>query len=99
MERRETVEEFLHYVIRQLVEFPDEVVISRLDSPKKITFMVRMRQSDVGRVIGKHGSTIAAIRELLSAGASRHGQKAALQVIDESEGRPAPRAEGSAREV
>jgi hypothetical protein len=77
------VEEFLKYVLMHLVEFPDEVVIVRHEAPNKVTFTVRMRQSDVGRVIGRQGQTIDAIREVLNAAAARHRKRAAL-VIDEN---------------
>jgi predicted RNA-binding protein YlqC (UPF0109 family) len=77
------VEEFLEFVIRQLIEFPDEMVLTRLENPRKVIFKLQLRQSDIGRVIGKHGQTINAIRNLLSAAASRHGQRAMLQIDEE----------------
>ena len=77
------MEEFLEYVIRQLIEYPDEMVLVRVDSARKVIFKLRLRQSDIGRVIGKHGHTIAAIRNLLAAAAARHGQRAVLQIVEE----------------
>ena len=77
------MEEFLEFVIRQLVEYPDEMVLTRLDAPRKVTFHLRLRQTDVGRVIGKHGHTIAAIRGVLGAAAARHGQRAAVQIVED----------------
>ena len=86
------MEEFLEYVIRQLVEFPDEMVLTKLEAPRKLTFRLRLRQTDIGKVIGKHGHTIAAIRNLLSAAAARHGQRVTLQIVeDESAPREAVR--------
>ncbi len=79
------VEEFLEYIIRQLIEFPDEMVLTKLEAPKKITFRLQLRQSDIGKVIGKHGHTIDAIRNLLSAAAARHGQRVTLQIVEEGE--------------
>jgi predicted RNA-binding protein YlqC (UPF0109 family) len=76
------VREFLEFVIRQLVEFPDEVMLSELPSGKMTVFRLQMRQSDVGRIIGRNGQTIHAIRALLASAAARHGQKATLEVID-----------------
>jgi predicted RNA-binding protein YlqC (UPF0109 family) len=78
------LEEFLEFVLRRLIEFPDEMVVTRHDSPRKVTFHLRLRQSDVGKVIGKHGHTIAAIRNLLNAAASRHNQRASLEIIEEN---------------
>ncbi len=77
------MEEFLEFVIKQLIEYPDEMVLSRHEGPKKIIFHLRLRQSDVGKVIGKHGHTIAAIRNLLNAAASRHNQRATLEIIED----------------
>jgi predicted RNA-binding protein YlqC (UPF0109 family) len=77
------VEEFLEYVIRQLIDYPDEMVLTRMDSARKIIFRLQLRQSDIGKVIGKHGHTIDAIRNLLAASASRHGQRAVLQIVEE----------------
>jgi predicted RNA-binding protein YlqC (UPF0109 family) len=80
-----SVEEFLKYVLMHLVEFPDEVMITHQEAPNKITYSVQMRQSDVGRVIGKQGMTIAAIREVLNAAAARQHKRAALQILEEGE--------------
>ena len=77
------VEEFLQYVIKLLIDYPDEMILTRHDTPKKILFLLRLRQSDVGKIIGKHGHTIAAIRNLLNAAASRHNQHATLEIVEE----------------
>lgn len=74
--------EFLEFVIRQLVDFPDEAIISEIPSGKTIMFRVQLRPSDVGRVIGRNGQTIQAIRALLSSSAARHGQRATLEIVE-----------------
>jgi predicted RNA-binding protein YlqC (UPF0109 family) len=83
------MERFLDYVLRQLVEFPDEVVIIKDDTAKKTVFRLQMRKSDVGKVVGKHGQTISAIRNLLDAAAAKHGGRATVEIIEE-DGRTAP---------
>jgi uncharacterized protein len=77
------MQEFLDYVLRQLIDFPEEMILTKVEGPKKAVFRVRLRQSDVGKVIGKHGHTIIAIRNLLAAGAARHGEKAILEIVEE----------------
>ena len=77
------VEEFLEYVIRQIVDYPDEMVLTRLEIQRKVVFKLQLRQSDVGKVIGKHGHTVAAIRNLLGAAAARHGQRVQLQIVED----------------
>lgn len=76
------MKQFLEFVIRQLVEFPDEVIITESPSGNTTVFRLAMRQTDVGRIIGRNGQTIQAIRALLSGSAARHGQKATLEIIE-----------------
>jgi predicted RNA-binding protein YlqC (UPF0109 family) len=76
------VKQFLEFIIRQLVEFPDVVMLSEIPAGKITIFKLQMRQSDVGRIIGRNGQTIQAIRALLSSSAARHGQKATLEIVE-----------------
>lgn len=76
------MDEFLRYVVQQLVEYPDEVTITHREESGKTTYLLRMRQTDVGRLIGKGGSTIQAIRELLRASAEKEGKKVGLEILE-----------------
>jgi len=76
------MDEFLRYVVQQLVEYPDEVLINQRQGGDKITYLLSMRQTDVGRLIGKGGSTIQAIRELLRASAEKDGCKVAVEIAE-----------------
>lgn len=78
----EDVRQFLEFIVRQLVEFPDEVMLSEIPSGRLTVFRLQMRQTDVGRIIGRNGQTIRAIRALLSSAAARHGQKATLDIVE-----------------
>ena len=76
------MKEFLEFVVRQLVEFPDEIMLSEIANGRNVIFKLQMRQSDVGRIIGRNGQTINAIRALLASSASRHGQRATLEIVE-----------------
>jgi predicted RNA-binding protein YlqC (UPF0109 family) len=76
------MKEFLEFVIRQLVDYPDEVMLSEIPGGRMTIFKVQMRQSDVGRIIGRNGQTIQAIRALLTSSAARHGQRATLEIVE-----------------
>lgn len=78
------MQEFLDFVVRQLIDYPDDMVLVRVDEGKKVIFKLRLRQSDVGKVIGKHGMTIIAIRNMLNAAAVRHGQRAAFDIVEDA---------------
>ena len=75
--------EFLGFVLRQLIDFPEEMILVKTDGgSKKTIFKVRLRQSDIGKVVGKQGHTIIAIRHLLATTAARHGEKALLEIVE-----------------
>ena len=74
--------QFLEFIIRQLVEFPDEIMLSVIPNGRITVFRLQMRQTDVGRIIGRNGQTIRSIRALLSSAAARHGQKATLDIVE-----------------
>ena len=76
------MDEFLRFVVQRLVEHPDEAVLTHREEGEKILFQLSLRKSDVGRLIGKGGSTIGAIRELLHAVGEREGKKVSLEVLD-----------------
>ena len=76
------MESFLEFVIRQLVDAPDEVLVSKLEQGRRVIFKVEMRKADIGKVIGRNGHTITAMRNLLSAAASRSGQSVVLQIVE-----------------
>jgi predicted RNA-binding protein YlqC (UPF0109 family) len=67
------MDEFLRYAVRKLVAYPDEVIIEHREEKGLTTFLLSLRPEDVGRLIGKGGATIKAIRDLAQASASRHG--------------------------
>ena len=58
------------------------MVLTEIPSGKTTVFKLQLRQGDVGRVIGRNGQTIQAIRALLASSAARHGQRATLEIIE-----------------
>ena len=91
------MERFLDYVLRHLIEYPDELVIHKEEAPKKTIYRLQLRQSDIGKVVGKHGTTIAAIRNLIAAATAKHGIRATVEIMEEHPPRaerpqPAPEA-------
>ncbi len=80
------MQEFLEFVIPLLIDYPEEMALTRHEANKRATFHLKVRQSDIGKVIGKHGQTIIALRNLLAAGAARHGEKALLEIVEVDSG-------------
>jgi hypothetical protein len=76
------MEEFLRYVIGSLVEFPEDVVIKKTETPSTVSFLVAARESDIPKIIGKSGHTIRALRTLLNASADKRNMTATLEIIE-----------------
>ncbi len=73
---------FLEYVIKALVDHPEEVCLTDIDGDKTAVFELRCHQNDMGKVIGKSGKTIGAIRVLLSTLGARQGRRTMIEVVE-----------------
>ena len=78
---------FLEYVVKGLVQNPDEVTVTPVEKTGMTIYELRMNPSDVGRIIGRDGMTINAIRSLLTAGSAKKGLRCSLEIVED---RPAP---------
>lgn len=76
------MEEFLRYVLGSLVEFPEDVVIKKKETPSTVKILVAARASDIPKIIGKSGNTIRALRTLLNASAEKRNMTATLEIIE-----------------
>jgi hypothetical protein len=72
---------FLDFVVRSLVDNPDDVQISELDDAGQLTYRVGLHPADIGLVIGKGGHTIGSIRSLVNA-ANKGGEHVAVEVVE-----------------
>ena len=72
---------FLDFVVRSLVDNPDDVQISEVTHDGQTIYRVGLHPSDVGLVIGKGGRTISAIRSLINA-ANKAGTHLAVEVVE-----------------
>lgn len=73
---------FLEYVVKQLVDFPEEVEVARIPRERGVLFELRLRTSDVGKVVGKQGQTIAAIRNLVNAAAGHPEARVEVEIVE-----------------
>lgn len=76
------MEEFLRYVLGSLVEFPEDVVIKKMETSSALRIFVAARPSDMPKIIGKNGNTIRALRTLLNASAEKSNMTATLEIIE-----------------
>jgi len=71
----------LEYLIRSIVEEPDEVRI-RTSGDERCTFSVTVADGDMGRVIGRRGRVANAIRTIVRAAAVRDETEIDVDFVD-----------------
>jgi predicted RNA-binding protein YlqC (UPF0109 family) len=77
------VEELLEYLARSLVDEPQAVVVESFEEDDgTIVLELRVSDDDYGRVIGRNGRTIGALRTLMKACSVREGQRVLVDVVD-----------------
>ncbi len=62
---KETDKEFLEYVVKALVDHPEDVVVDRKVDEMGVLLSLKINPEDMGQIIGKAGSTARSIRNLV----------------------------------
>ena len=74
---------FLDFVVKELVNHPEAVTVTPVEKNGLTVYELRLHQDDVGKVIGKQGMTINAIRSLLLAGSAKKGLRCTIEIVEE----------------
>lgn len=86
------VEQLLTYLARALVDQPDQVSLRASEVDGARLYELKVAPEDVGKVIGRDGRTVNALRTLLNAAAQKSGQKVRLEILDDRRNVAAPAA-------
>mgnify|MGYP006282250131 FL=1 len=80
----EEYDNFVEMIVKKLVDYPEEVNVTQVESDKTIILELEVNKDDLGKVIGKKGRTARAIRTLLTASAAKNGsRKALLEILED----------------
>lgn len=75
-------QEFIEYVIKSIVDHPDEVKTERKVDEMGVLITLKVNPEDMGQVIGKEGSTARAIRSLLRVIGAKHNARINLKILE-----------------
>jgi uncharacterized protein len=79
-------QEFIEYLVKSLVDHPDDVVVDRVVDEKGIKLTLHVNAADMGQVLGRQGVTIKAIRSLLRIVGIKNNTPRVGLLVEEPEG-------------
>ena len=80
-------QEFLEFVVRGLVEHPEDVKVSRVVDEMGVLLTLNLNADDMGKVIGRSGNTAKAIRTLLRVVGMKNNARVNLKINEPAGGR------------
>jgi predicted RNA-binding protein YlqC (UPF0109 family) len=77
-----SLKELIEFIARALVDKPDEVQVAEIAGEQTVVLELRVAKDDLGKVIGKQGRTVKAMRAILSAASSKLRKRADLEILE-----------------
>ncbi len=76
------MKELIEFIVKALVDDPASIEIKEVAGNKVTIYELRSAKDDIGKIIGKRGRTVGAIRILINAVSARQGKRAVLEIIE-----------------
>jgi predicted RNA-binding protein YlqC (UPF0109 family) len=76
------MKDLIHYIASALVDHPEQVQVKETEQDDTIVIELTVAKEDLGKVIGKQGRTVRAMRSLLSAGAGKINKRSRLEIME-----------------
>ena len=77
-----SLKEFVEFLVKHLVNKPDEVQINEIAGEQTIVLELRVGEGDMGKVIGRRGQTVRSLRILMMA-AAKQGKRFVLEILED----------------
>lgn len=77
------MKEFIEFIVKQMVDKPDKVIVEETTpNEKTVELKIRVDSSDIGKIIGKQGRNVQAMRTLLTAVGAKGKHRTTLEVLE-----------------
>ena len=77
-----SLKDLIAYIAKSLVDHPEEVEVAEVSGEQTIVLELKVAKDDLGKVIGKQGRTVKAMRAILSAASSKARKRADLEILE-----------------
>ncbi len=76
------MKDLIKSIVQALVDNPEQVEVLEVKSENVSVFELRVAKEDIGKVIGKQGRTVQAIRTILSAASGKVKKRHVLEILE-----------------
>jgi len=76
------MKDFVVFIVKHIVDKPDEVQINEIRGERTVVLELRVGKGDVGKVLGRQGQNIRALRTVLAAAAAKTGKHVVLEILE-----------------
>jgi predicted RNA-binding protein YlqC (UPF0109 family) len=77
-----TMKELIKRVAESLVDYPDQVSVKEIQGDRLVVYELNVSKSDMGKIIGKKGRNVDAIRTILKAVAVKLRKRVLLELVE-----------------
>lgn len=74
--------DFVEFIIKSIVEYPQDVVVSREVDEMGVLITLKVNKEDMGKIIGKSGQTAKSLRVLLRVIGSKNNARVNLKIVE-----------------
>ena len=76
------MKELLLAIVKEMVDHPDQVTVNEFDGESRVILELSVAKQDLGKVIGKKGKNITAIRTLIQASSVKQRKRAVVELVE-----------------
>jgi predicted RNA-binding protein YlqC (UPF0109 family) len=75
------VKRLVEVIAKSLVDYPDEVHVNEKNDEDSIVYELHVATNDMGKIIGKQGKTVKALRTVVNAAAVKDNKKISIEIL------------------
>lgn len=76
------MKEFVEYIVKNLVDQPEKVIVECSQGEKGLIVQLRVSSEDMGKVVGRKGMTIKALRTIVMSVCARLGHRVQVELVE-----------------
>jgi len=76
------LKDFIEFLLKEIVNFPESVRINEINKESINVLEIKVDSTDIGKIIGKQGKVIKAIRTIIKAATIKSSKKTLIKIIE-----------------